>query len=164
MTRTRSLSEYLHTPDAPWVSRLLVPEGWTANDLPALPPGFVLRVIDGTQCGTPAALFAELARAWDFPDYFGHNWDALEECLEDLEWLPAHGYVLLITNAQAVIPDDEDKCLTLVEVLDAAGQTWSLLQEGNSRGPIPFHTIFAVRGTPRATHPVWGLEPTPWGG
>jgi hypothetical protein len=33
-------------------------------------------------------LLAQLAEAGRFPDYFGHNWDALAECLCDLSWLP----------------------------------------------------------------------------
>jgi hypothetical protein len=30
-----------------------------------------------------------------FPAWFGHNWDALADCLTDLSWLPAAGYVLI---------------------------------------------------------------------
>ena len=35
-----------------------------------------------------AALLVFLAQAIPLPDYFGKNWDALEECLADLSWLP----------------------------------------------------------------------------
>ncbi len=33
---------------------------------------------------TKADLFAFLSRSIPLPDYFGHNWDALDECLADL--------------------------------------------------------------------------------
>ncbi len=35
-------------------------------------------------------LFAVISNAMHFPDYFGHNWDALDECLGDMDWLPAN--------------------------------------------------------------------------
>lgn len=41
-------------------------------------------------------MFQGLARALRFPDYFGHNWDAVYDCLTDLTWLPADGYVLVL--------------------------------------------------------------------
>jgi RNAse (barnase) inhibitor barstar len=41
-----------------------------------------------------AALFDELDRRLQFPDYFGGNWDALWECICDLSWLP-HGPVVV---------------------------------------------------------------------
>lgn len=30
-------------------------------------------------------LHAELARAFSFPDYYGRNWDAFDECIDDIE-------------------------------------------------------------------------------
>ena len=33
-------------------------------------------------------LLGLLSQSLHFPNYFGGNWDALEECLHDLHWLP----------------------------------------------------------------------------
>ncbi|HEX6471418.1 MAG TPA: barstar family protein [Streptosporangiaceae bacterium] len=41
-------------------------------------------VVDGRACRTRAAFFEEVARALRFPAYFGHNWDALVDCLRDV--------------------------------------------------------------------------------
>ncbi len=46
--------------------------------------GFVL---DGERMTEPSLLMQEFARSLEFPDYFGHNWDALADCLGDLGWL-----------------------------------------------------------------------------
>lgn len=44
---------------------------------------------------TKEALLDELHRRLRFPDYFGHNWDALEDCMRDLSWLPPGPVVLM---------------------------------------------------------------------
>ena len=125
MSAKLTLPAHLNTATPPW-SSLLVVAGKVFHHIPGeSSPGFALRLIQGKKCGTPSSLFGEFARALDFPDYFGHNWDALEECLADFEWLPAKGYILLITDAQAVLPDDEDEYETLLEVLSDAGEAWS---------------------------------------
>jgi RNAse (barnase) inhibitor barstar len=161
MTPPRTLMSYLQTPKAPWSSLLVLPAGATATALVKAPTGFALRVVHGKKCSTPAGLFTEFARALGFPDYFGHNWDAMEECLADLEWLPAKGYVLLLTDAQAVLADDEDEYETLLEILSDAGEAWSNGQAGGGSKAVAFHTLFAVshQEAPRRKH--WGIDPAP---
>src|SRR5689334_23849775 len=104
-----SLATHLQSTKAPWTSLLVLKAGQRAESLVEIPGGFVLKVLRGGKCRTTAGLFTEFAQALNFPDYFGRNWDALEECLADLEWLPAKGYALLLTSAELILPDDEDR-------------------------------------------------------
>jgi RNAse (barnase) inhibitor barstar len=156
---TLTLTAYLQSTKTPWTSLLLVTARQRAESLVRSPTGFALKVIKGGHCKTPANLFAEFARALGFPDYFGHNWDALEECLADLEWLPAKGYILLITDAGRVLPDDEGEYETFLEILRDAGETWGNGQaEMGARRATPFHVLFAVSEQEKAKRAHWGMK------
>lgn len=151
------LQTHLRTASPPWSGLLVVPRGSSAAALVTAPAGFLIRTIDGKKCRTSASLFNEFAKVLSFPDYFGHNWDALEECLADLEWLPAKGYILLMTEAQAILPDDEEDYETLLEVLSDAGEAWSKGQTADGRC-APFHAVFAVTGQDMSTRHRWELK------
>jgi RNAse (barnase) inhibitor barstar len=60
-----------------------------------------LKVFEGSVADikTDKDLFSVVASAMQFPDYFGSNWDALDECLIDMNWLPADGYLLFLRDA-----------------------------------------------------------------
>lgn len=47
----------------------------------------ILYKIDCNKCDTESNLFREFATVLKFPDYFGYNWDAFDECIYDLEWI-----------------------------------------------------------------------------
>lgn len=162
MAAKHTFPAHLHSSTPPWSSLLIVPGGSSTTSLVKAPPGFAVRLIQGEQCGTTSDLFDEFARALDFPDYFGHNWDALEECLADLEWLPAKGYILLITNGHAVLPDDEDEYETLLEVLSDAGEAWSTGQTTDGRR-APFHGVFVVTEANKTKRTRWELEELSFG-
>src|SRR5512147_835841 len=58
--------------------------------------GFALFEADISAAQSKGEMLAELARAINAPDWFGHNWDALADALGDLSWNDAPGYVLLL--------------------------------------------------------------------
>ncbi len=80
--------------------------------------------VDGAELHTKADFLAAMAREFQFPDYFGMNWDALEECLTDLEWLPASGYVLVYDDCDQFGERDEDAWRTSLNILHAAANYW----------------------------------------
>ncbi|MFD0632577.1 barstar family protein [Catenulispora yoronensis] len=45
-------------------------------------------IVDGALVVDKRSFLNECERAYRFPAYFGHNWDALADCLADLQWLP----------------------------------------------------------------------------
>jgi RNAse (barnase) inhibitor barstar len=154
-----TLPAYLQSTKAPWISLLTVTTGKPVESLVCTPAGFELKIIKGRRCKTPTSLFEEFAKALEFPDYFGHNWDAMEECLADLEWLPAKGYVLLISNAGDVLPDNEEEYETFLEILRDAGEAWGSGQAGmGARRAKPFHALFAVSEQEKTKRAHWGMK------
>ena len=67
---------------------------------------------------------AAAAKALHFPGYFGHNWDAFEDCLTDLSWLEAKGYVLLIKNLSEFSHKAPTEMLMARTILEDAATFW----------------------------------------
>lgn len=65
---------------------------------------------------TKAALLTELAQRLHFPDYFGMNWDALDECIHDLSWLPVGPVVL--KHADLPLANDAANAKAYLSILD----------------------------------------------
>jgi len=72
-----------------------------------------------------ATVLDAFASALRFPDWFGANWDGLADCLSDLSWLEAPGYLLVLRPAPDIAArlGDEDFA-TLVDVLRDAADYW----------------------------------------
>ena len=93
--------------------------------------------IDLAGAAGKAALMERVARALEFPRWFGGNWDALEDCLTDLSWSSAGGHVLLIEDA-GELPGDERGIL--IDILALAAAWWADRKR-------PFFAVF-VDGAP----------------
>ncbi|MGL4745925.1 MAG: barstar family protein [Dermatophilaceae bacterium] len=115
--------------------------GWVESGLAA-------RVVRGRKARTLGGLFDEFAAALQFPLYFGENKDAFDECIADLETLPAgEGYVVTVTEPDQVLADAGAEDLRwLADSLESANAAWSQpveLGEWWDRPAIPFHVVLA---------------------
>ncbi len=85
-------------------------------------PGFGFHpVLDGRALGDKQALLAGIARALEFPEYFGENWDALEECLRDMSWRSGQISVL-IEHADAI---PAALLATFLEIVSQLAEQWA---------------------------------------
>jgi RNAse (barnase) inhibitor barstar len=79
--------------------------------------------IDGSKIERKEQLLNALATALRLPTSFGHNWDALEECLNDLEG-DGEGYVIYYDHIDGLLGAHPDQFETLVEILRDAVESW----------------------------------------
>jgi hypothetical protein len=61
-----------------------------------------------------------LAEQLRFPGYFGRNWDAFEECVRDLSWLPP-GRVIL-RHVDIPLAGEPTNARTYIDILSGAVQ------------------------------------------
>lgn len=155
--------DLLATPEPPWVFldvldpelQTLIPDAQYGG----ISKAPVIRKLRGMKMRTRQGLMDEFGAALQFFDGFGENWYALEECLQTLdEWLPGDSYLLVITDPEQLLDQDDSKelqwfLLTLKEV----GEWWAQPVTGEGRfdrPAIPFHVVLQV-----ASHELGSLAP-----
>lgn len=83
--------------------------------------------LEGGRAHSEPELFSALAKAFQFPSYFGGNWDATDEMLGDLSWLgDRNEWVLLVCQARELLEDEPQSRLKIcVDVLGDAHGYWA---------------------------------------
>lgn len=141
-----AVDRLLRLGDPPWFAHVGSTEALDGLAQQLEARGASPRRLGGSAMTTLDGCFDEVSSALFFPNYFGRNWDALDECLVDLSWLPAPAYVLVIDEALDVLRDEPVEQLeTLVRILGRAASEWSApiaLGEPWDRPAAPFHTVF----------------------
>lgn len=100
-------------------------------------------------------LLSMLADAGRFPDFFGHNWDALADHLTDLGWLDElddrtgqlPGVVVLLRGAEVWAKNHPSDASVLIDIIEEATAWWSVRER-------PFITVWEGR---RPSLPVLDL-------
>ena len=92
-------------------------------------------------------LLDAVASAFEFPEWFGGNWDALEDCLTDLSWKKAPGYVLLLEHGAEFARRSPHELAVAIEVFESVAEYWDEQDK-------PFWTLFGG-----IEQPVSGIKP-----
>jgi hypothetical protein len=71
-----------------------------------------------------AGFLDAVARSLAFPNWFGRNWDALEDCLTDLSWHEARGFVVSLAQAGGFCQAAPEDFGTALHIFEAAAQAW----------------------------------------
>lgn len=148
------MNEDLYSPNAPYfhIAEANASEatdfGWAlANDSSVKA---VVRFLRGKKMRTVHSLFDEFSAALQFPYYFGENWNAFSDCITDLDWLAGDSYILIVTDAEQVLIEEEPEQLeSLINILQDAGDEWSVpveTTEAWSRESVGFHVVFQCTG------------------
>jgi RNAse (barnase) inhibitor barstar len=104
----------------------------------ALARGLDFFRIDLKKVVDKAGSLKEIANALEFPSYFGMNWDALVDCLTDMAWRPAAGYVLFFINGGHFAARAPDDMKTVLTIFGSAVEYWKERE-------VPFFVIFAQK-------------------
>jgi RNAse (barnase) inhibitor barstar len=86
--------------------------------------GFAFFHVDGKTIARKEQLLNHMATTLQFPKEFGHNWDALEDHLTDLDWVDGDGYLIYYDHIDPLLQAHPDQFETLVEILRDAVASW----------------------------------------
>lgn len=99
--------------------------------------------IDLSACTGKHDLLDRFAAALSFPPWFGHNWDAMHDCLTDLSWLPASAYRVVLSHPALLRQNEPETLASALQVLAGAAAFWadegiaftvSIIDEGTEPG------------------------------
>ena len=86
--------------------------------------GAYISYIRGIRCQTDESLFREVSASFQFPYYFGENWAAFDDCIQDLEWLSFSKIVMVVDDFSSVYKDDAEGKELLLRHLEKMAHYW----------------------------------------
>jgi RNAse (barnase) inhibitor barstar len=92
------------------------------SDIATLQGEGVRVVVVPTDLSDKNALFSWYAETLHFPEYFGNNWDAFDECLCDLSWIKERRLVLY--HRRVPLEASLENQRTYIDVLATVVRDW----------------------------------------
>ena len=101
--------------------------------------GLEFALVDLSGVTGKIAFLKKTAAALGFPAYFGMNWDAFSECLTDMAWRPATGYVILFDNYGPFARKAPADARVARRIFDSSAQYWE-------QRKVPFFIVLIEKG------------------
>ncbi len=96
-------------------------------------------VLDGTKIVDRTTLLQQFDTVMQFPEYFGHNWDALKDCLTELDGHEVDRYIITIDSLEHFAASDREQWSNFMDVCKSVIEYWQdtetpmyILLQGNS--------------------------------
>ncbi|MBI4961664.1 MAG: barstar family protein [Desulfomonile tiedjei] len=86
--------------------------------------GLAFFFIDGLEIRSKDQFLEHVAGTLAFPEYFGHNWDALADCLTDMSWYGADGFVILYAAVDPFAEASREEFGTALEIFKESAEFW----------------------------------------
>jgi len=99
------------------------PADAAALDAAAERAGLTRWTVDLAGVRTKEALLATLAERLEFPEWFGANWDALNDVLAERAWEQSKGVVLALEHCGELAHAAPEAFETALEVLDSVAES-----------------------------------------
>jgi hypothetical protein len=100
------------------------------RELEARYADYFIAHIDGQQATTLRQFYEQMAKVLEIPD-FGFTLEALNDSLNDLQWLEDERIVLYFTNTNSLISKERDpaKVGSVLNILDATAEDWKWIDD-----------------------------------
>ncbi|TDC24649.1 hypothetical protein E1265_09135 [Streptomyces sp. 8K308] len=81
--------------------------------------------LDMESMGDLDGVFTQFWEHLRLPSYFGWNWDALSDCLRDLNRLQAERYLVVVSRSEDVLSETPEDREAFFRVLARATESWA---------------------------------------
>jgi len=107
-------------------------------------PGAFIGQIDGLKAASMKEFHEQIGQAMKFPEYSGKNLDALDEMLNDLEWIKEEKVIIYISNSSEWLSKEKsaEKILSILDIFDATAEDWKWMDEEEDVAKKDLNIIF----------------------
>ncbi|HEV7380639.1 MAG TPA: barstar family protein [Dyadobacter sp.] len=115
----------------------------TENLREIFPKAFIGEV-NGQKATSMKEFHEQIGHALQFPDYSGKNLDALDEMINDLEWIKQEEIIIYISHSADWLSKEkgDDRILTILDIFDATAEDWKWMDEEDESDKKSLRIVF----------------------